>query len=79
MVRYAFRVRGLEDDAVRAALQEGLEVEVDPTRTAMHGWLPDQAALFGVLARIRLLGLELVEVRRLPGGTVPSGLLGPPP
>jgi hypothetical protein len=66
MVRYAFRVRGLENDAVQTALQEGLEVEIDPTRTTMHGWIPDQAALFGMLARIRLHGLELIEVRRLP-------------
>jgi hypothetical protein len=28
--------------------------------------LPDQAALYGVLAEIEALGLELLEVRRLP-------------
>jgi hypothetical protein len=48
------------------ALQEGLKAEVDPTSTAVHGWLPDQAAVSGMLARIRLLGLELIEFRRLP-------------
>jgi hypothetical protein len=32
----------------------------------LRGRLPDQAALLGVLARTRLLGLEVVEVRRLP-------------
>jgi hypothetical protein len=64
--RYAFRVRGRSSDAMLTALQEGLDVEVAPTSTAMHGWLPDQAALFGMLARIRLLGVELLEVRRLP-------------
>jgi hypothetical protein len=63
--RYAFRVRGRTSDAVQAALQEGLEAEV-ATSTAVHGWLPDQAAVSGMLARIRLLGLELVEIRRLP-------------
>lgn len=64
--RYAFRVRGPASDAVRTALQEGLEAEVDATTTSMQGWLPDQAAVSGILARIRLLGLELIEVRRLP-------------
>ena len=28
--------------------------------------LPDRAALYGVLAEIEALGLELLEVRRLP-------------
>jgi hypothetical protein len=65
-VRYAVRVRGHRDDAVAVALQEGLEVAVDPVRTVLHGGLLDQAALLGILARARLLGLELVEVRRLP-------------
>jgi hypothetical protein len=46
-VRYAFRVRGRTSDAVLTALQEGLDVDVAPTSTAMHGWLPDQAALLG--------------------------------
>ena len=68
--RYAFRVRGWASDEVLAALREELEVEVvlepDRSSTAILGWLPDQAALYGVLARIRQLGLELLEVRRLP-------------
>ena len=64
--RYAFRVRGSTSDAVMTALQEGLEAEVDPASTAVRGWLADQAAVSGLLGRIRLLGLELIEVRRLP-------------
>ncbi len=64
--RYAFRVRGSTGDAVLTASQEGLEVAVDPTSTALQGWFPDQAAMSGMLARIRLLGLELIEIRRLP-------------
>ena len=68
--RYAFLVKGRASDEALAALREELEVEVevDPDRasTAILGWLPDQAALYGMLARIRLLGLELLEVRRLP-------------
>jgi hypothetical protein len=65
-VRYAFRVRGPTGDAVLTARQEGLEAEVAPASTAMRGWLPDQAAVSGMLARIRLLGLELIEIRRRP-------------
>jgi hypothetical protein len=65
-VRYAVRVRGRWRDAVTVASQEGLEVAVDPVRTVLRGLLPDHAALLGVLARARLLDLELVEVRRLP-------------
>ena len=79
--RYAFRVRGRTSDAVLTALQEGLDVDIGSTNTAIHGWLPDQAALFGMLARIRLLDLELLEVRRLPHGGQPitSGHTGAGP
>jgi hypothetical protein len=48
-----------------AASLEGLEADTEPVRTVLRARLPDQAALLGVLARARLLGLELVEVRRL--------------
>jgi hypothetical protein len=67
-VRYAVRVRGEQSDAVRAASLEGLEVATEPVRTVLRGRLPDRAALLGILARIRLLDLELIEVRRLPQG-----------
>jgi hypothetical protein len=66
-VRYAVRVRGRPHDAAAAASQTGMDVATDPVRTVLCGWLPDQAALLGILARARLLGLELVEVRRLVG------------
>jgi hypothetical protein len=63
---YAVRVRGRPSDVAEAASQEGLEVAIDPVRTVLRGRLPDQAALLGVLTKARLLGLELVEVRRRP-------------
>jgi hypothetical protein len=65
-VRYAVRVRGRHGDVEDVALQAGLEVDVEPVRTVLRGPLPDQAALLGILAMARRLGLELVEVRRLP-------------
>ena len=33
--------------------------------TVLTGALADQAALYGVLAEVEALGLELIEVRRL--------------
>ena len=68
-VRYAVRVRGHSRDAVTVAGQRGLDVAIDPERTLLRGRLPDQAALFGILAMVRLLGLEVIEVRRLPQGS----------
>lgn len=35
-------------------------------RTVLSARLPDQAALYGLLHRLRAYGLEVVEVRRLP-------------
>ncbi len=40
----------------------------DEDETVLRGELPDQAALYGVLARLRDLGLPLVSVRHLEGG-----------
>lgn len=35
------------------------------TTTILHGGLPDQAALFGVLKKLHYLGLVLLSVKRL--------------
>jgi hypothetical protein len=39
--------------------------EIEGANTILSGWLPDQSALFGVLARIRDLNLTLVSVKRI--------------
>ena len=44
---------------------EHLTVVDEPAVTVLTGVLPDQSALFGVLARLQDLGLELIELRRL--------------
>jgi len=44
----------------------GLRAETQDRDTLLRGPVADQAALHGVLAQIEALGLELLEVRRLP-------------
>ena len=44
----------------------GLRAQLHAKDTVLTGALPGQAALYGVLAEIETLGLELLEVRRLP-------------
>jgi hypothetical protein len=51
---------------------DGLTAEVEPVETVVHGALPDQAALHGLLARLEVLGVQLVEIRRL-HGRAPDG------
>lgn len=36
--------------------------------TVLHGPLPDQAALHGLLARLETFGAQVLEVHRLRGG-----------
>jgi hypothetical protein len=62
--RYEIHVKGRLSETVLAAFED-LSVNV-PVETVLTGQFTDQAALFGVLARIEGLGLELVGVRRLP-------------
>ena len=38
-------------------MREGLDVATEPVQTVLRGRLPDQAALLGILATARLLGL----------------------
>lgn len=46
---------------------EGLAIRQEPSGgTVLSGMLVDQAALFGVLGRIRALNLGLISINRLP-------------
>ena len=64
---HEIRVRGRLGRTMRAAFP-GLRAETHGEDTLLTGALTDQAALYGVLAQIEALGLELLEVRRLRGG-----------
>ena len=46
----------------------GLQGDTRDGDTLLRGAIPDQSALHGVLAEIQALGLELLELRRLPSG-----------
>jgi hypothetical protein len=65
--RYEIRVRGRLSSTMLRAFP-ALRGERQDRDTLLRGALPDQSALHGVLAEIQALGLELLEIRRLPGG-----------
>ena len=63
-MRYEIRVNG-ELGSGWSAWFDGLEVTSDEHgQTTITGPIVDQAALHGLLTKIRDLGLELLEVRR---------------
>jgi hypothetical protein len=63
--RYCIVIRGRLGDTIRGAFP-ALQAEASGGNTVLTGPLADGAALYGVLAEIEALGLELLEVRRLP-------------
>jgi hypothetical protein len=63
--RYEICVGGRLGDTIRSAFPD-LRARARGDHTVLSGVFADQAALFGVLAQIEALGLELIEVRRLP-------------
>jgi hypothetical protein len=65
--RYCFRVRGRLGETMLSAFP-ALHATASGADTVLTGRLADRAALHGVLAVIEALGLELLEVRRLPSG-----------
>jgi hypothetical protein len=69
--RYKIRIAGHLDKSTAAAFA-GLNVTACGSVTVVGGEF-DQASLHGLLERIRFLGLELIEVRRVRGS---SGYLG---
>ena len=67
--RYEIRVEGVLDPRWTAWF-EGLAIGSDDsqTQTVISGPVADQAALYGLLNRVRDLGLVLISVRRLGPG-----------
>lgn len=62
---YQVRVAGVLPAELLSEIRD-LTVRVEPPETVLHGSLPDQSAVVGLIARIHGLGLRLIEVRRLP-------------
>jgi hypothetical protein len=61
---YEIRVQGLVDESW-AVWFDGMTIEPQPNgETLITGRVPDQAALHGILARIRDLNLPLLDLHR---------------
>ena len=65
--RYEIRVEGVLDQSWTAWF-EGLAIDSDGSQTVISGPVVDQAALHGLLNRVRDLGLVLISVRRVDPG-----------
>jgi hypothetical protein len=63
-VNYEIHVRGVLGETLLTAFP-GLDATQRGGDTVLSGVLSDQAALFGVLAQIEALGLELLEIRNV--------------
>ena len=61
---YEIRVRGRVDEHLAREL--GLRADLAPVETVLSGALDGQDDLQEVLAQLQDLGLELLEIRRLP-------------
>ena len=61
---YAIRIRGRLGATALSAFPSMVS-ELKGNETVLTGLLKDQSAVFGVLAQIEALGLELVELRQI--------------
>jgi hypothetical protein len=64
---YEIHIKGRMSEQLLGAF-EGMDATIQAGTTVLRGPVLDQAALHGLLDRIQALGLDLVEVRRLPDG-----------
>lgn len=63
---YEIRIKGRVGDSALLAF-EGMAVTIEPVETILYGPIPDQDTLHELLTKLQSLGLEIVELRRLPG------------
>jgi hypothetical protein len=63
--KYEFRIRGRLSEPVLERF-DSLQSDIERVETVLHGSVRDQAELHGIIERVQSLGLELIEVRRLP-------------
>jgi hypothetical protein len=68
---YAIRIRGRLGATALSAFPSMVS-ELKGSETVLTGVLEDRAALFGVLAQIEALGLDLLEVRRIAAQSQPD-------
>lgn len=64
-LEYEIRVIGVIPEAVLDEL-EGVKARLEPVHTVLRGPVRDQAELHGIINRLQRLGLDLIEVRRIP-------------
>ena len=70
---YEVRVRGPASVRVLETLCAEVDMEAD---TVLHGTIADQAALYGLLDRLRDIGLEIVDIRQVSHWHQPPDQLG---
>ena len=61
---YTIRIRGRLGATALSAFP-AMESELQGSETVLTGLLEDRSALFGVVAQIEALGLELLELRQI--------------
>jgi hypothetical protein len=67
---YRIRIRGRLGATALSAFPS-MASELKGSETVLTGLLQDRSALFGVLAQIEALDLELVELQQIPAGPTP--------
>jgi hypothetical protein len=72
--RYEIRVAGVVPEQDLRDM-DAVMISVDQVNTVLYD-VPDQAALYGLLARLRALGVDVVEVRWIPGSSPASAESG---
>ena len=61
---YTVRIKGRLGPTALSAFPS-MKCELKRSETVLTGWLEDQSGLFGLIAQIEALGLELLELRQI--------------